>query len=208
MPLFRKITAVTLLATFAAALVAGCGLAPTAPVITNPATTSQANTSQATTSEAAAVHNGQSLQSSSLLGGVLGIVGGLVKLIFRVLYLVGNIGGSLSNGRWRVDVPAGAVAGDATISLGVAGSTSPSCQLQISPIELNHFSVPAQLTVSCPGVSDDQLRDYVIALYNPQMNRWTPVAGSTVNLTNRTVSAPLQHFSTYSVGPREGRASW
>jgi hypothetical protein len=29
-----------------------------------------------------------------------------------------------------------------------------------------------------------------------------------VDLQNKTVSAPLEHFSKYAVGPLDGRASW
>ena len=91
------------------------------------------------------------------------------------------------------------------VSLGVANSTSGSCQLEILPTTKNHFATPARLTVSCPGVPDDALRNYTIFWLDPATRKWVPVAGSTVDLATKTVSAPLQHFSTYSVG---SKASW
>ena len=64
------------------------------------------------------------------------------------------------------------------------------------------------LTVNCSSVPTDVLRTYVIFWYNPTTKTWVPVSGSTVNLTTKTVSAPLQHFSNYSVGPTGGKAGW
>lgn len=42
----------------------------------------------------------------------------------------------------------------------------------------------------------------------PATKAWGPVEGSTVDLAKRTVSAPLQHFSAYAVGPKGGKAGW
>jgi len=172
-------------------LAVSCGREPTAPVgmVGQPAS---------------AVAKG-AVQSDGLIGSV---VGDLVNLVFKVLDLVGSIGGSLSNGRWRVDIPPNAVAGNGTVSLGVSSSTSPSCQLGISPSSLNQFSKPVTLTASCAGVSSQDLQNYVIFWYNPGTGTWVPVDGSKVDLTAKTVSAPLLHFSTYSVGPRDSKASW
>jgi len=172
----------------------GCGHMPTAPT----ATVQAAAGSAAGGAQQAAQPNG-------LIGDV---VGGLLRLIVRVLNLVGSLGGSLSNGRWRVDIPANAVGGNATVTLGVASSYSPACQLEISPVSLNHFSTPVTLTVDCSSVSSSALSTYVIYWYNPDTQVWTQVAGSKVDLTRKTVSAPLQHFSQYAVGPAGGRAGW
>jgi hypothetical protein len=189
----RKFTALVLLATLALGLAAGCGLAPTAPVINQQASTIQSS---------------RVAESNGLMSTTTSILGGLLKLVFRVLDVVGSLGGSLSNGRWTVNVPAGAFDGTATVRLGVQSLLSPTCQLEISPADKNHFTVPVQLTASCPGVSSDVLRNYVILWYNPDTAAWTPVAGSTVDLVNHTVSAPLQHFSNYAVGPADGKAGW
>jgi hypothetical protein len=185
----KKIVASLLIGALAAGFAAGCGHMPTAP----------APAAQATASPSARV-----AESNGLLGDVISIVNGLVKLVFRILTIDGSVGGSLTNGRWNVNLPPGAISGTATISVGVADASSSSCQLDISPADKNHFSVPARLTVSCPNVSTSELQRYVIFLYNPQTKTWAPVDGSTVDLNTKTVSAPLQHFSQYSVG----RAGW
>jgi len=168
----------------------GCGHMPTAPTATV---------------QAAAGSAQQAAQPDGLIGNLLG---GVLNLIFRVLNLVGSLGGSLSNGRWRVDIPANAVSGNGTVTLGVASASSPACQLEISPVSLNHFSTPVTLTVDCSSVSSYTLSSYVIYWYNPNTKVWTEVAGSKVDLSRKTVSAPLQHFSQYAVGPAGGRAGW
>lgn len=170
-----------------------CGQLPTAPPVQVLATTAAPQ---------------RVVQSENLIGEVTSLVGDVTHLLIKVLRIVGSLGGSLTNGRWRVDVPPNAVSGTATISIGVASLTSPSCQLGITPDSLNHFAVPVKLTVDCSSVPLDQLQNYVIYWYDPSTGIWTPVANSTVDLQAKTVSAPLQHFSQYSVGPTGGRASW
>ncbi len=169
------------------AAVVGCGRLPTAPQSAVFSSTSQ------------------SAQPASLLGTV---IDGLVGLIVRTLNLVGSVGGSLHNGHWTVTIPAGAVSGSATVSLGVKTLDSPQCALQISPADKNHFSVPVTLTVDCSNVSSSQLATYVVRWLDPATGQWVTVAGSKVDLTKKTVSAPLQHFSQYSVGPDGGKAGW
>ena len=172
----------------ATALSLGCGQMPTAP---------------STPVQTAAVSARQAAQPEGLIGS---LVGGVVSLLVRVLNLVGSLGGSLSNGRWRVVIPPNAVDGNGTVSL-VTGDSSPQCQLEISPASLNHFSTPVTLIVDCQSVSSSALSTYVIYWYNPGTGVWTEVAGSRVDLNTKSVSAPLQHFSTYKVGPG-GKAGW
>jgi hypothetical protein len=180
-------------AAVAVGLATGCSQLPTAPPIQVLGTTAAPQ---------------RVVESSSLLGDVTSLIGDVTHLLIKVLNIVGSLGGSLTNGRWRVDVPPNAISGTATITIGVASLTSPSCQLGISPDSLNHFSVPVKLTVDCSSVSLDQLQTYSIFWYDPAKGTWTPVANSTVDLQAKTVSAPLQHFSQYAVGPTGGRASW
>jgi len=189
----RKVVVALLLGTFVVGLAAGCAELPTAPV--NPQNLESAP-------------SGRSAQEAGLIGSVISVVDALVKLVFKALTIVGNVGGSLTNGRWRVDVPAGAFDGSATVRIGVINSTSPSCQLEISPADKNNFRTPVRLTAVCSGVSSYQLKDYVIFWFNPATKTWVPVEGSAVDLTSKTVSAPLQHFSAYAVGPRGGKAGW
>ena len=174
----------------AVGLVVGCGQMPTAPNVTAQAAASSAQ---------------QGAEADGLIGG---LVGGLLNLLVKVLHLVGSIGGSLSNGRWHVDIPAGAVNGDGTVTLATASATSPDCQLGISPSSLNGFSKPVTLTADCSSVSNNILSTYVIYWYNPNTRVWEEVAGSKVDLTRKVVTAPLMHFSQYAVGPSGGRAGW
>jgi len=185
----KHVFATLLLGTFAIGLGAGCMELSTAPV---------------SPPQVASEVSGQSAQSAQPAGLIDGLLGGLLRLVFRVLNIVGSIGGSLSNGRWRVDVPAGAFDGTATVKIGVASSSSADCQLEIWPADKNHFSTPVRLTANCSGISSDQLKDYIIFWFDPASRTWVPVEGSTVDLNRKTVSAPLQHFSTYKVG----KAGW
>jgi hypothetical protein len=186
---FRKRLAPLALVALALAFLVGCGQAPNAPIVSQ---------------QAAAVQVHQTAETNSLIGGLVSVVGDVVNLVVRVLNLVGSLGGSLTNGRWRVDVPAGAVDGDATVTLGVPTTTSDNCQLEILPTTKNHFATPARLTVTCPGVPSSALSNYTIFWLDPATRKWVPVE-STVDLNAKTVSAPLQHFSTYCVG---SKASW
>jgi hypothetical protein len=174
----------------AAVVVVGCGQLPTAPALDQ---------------QAQATGAARGAEPAGLISTVTTVVDGLVRLVVRTLNIVGSVGGSLTNGRWRVDVPANAVSGNATVSLGVEGSTSSWCELEITPVTKNSFSVPVMLRADCRGVSDTALKNYVIFWYNPATKAWVPVEGSRVDLATKTVSAPLQHFSKYSVG---GKAGW
>jgi hypothetical protein len=184
-----------LVASLAIATFSGCGHAPTAPETATPAPSSNVIVDRVA-------------QPTGLIGAVGGIVGGLVNLLVKTLNLVGSLGGSLTNGRWRVVIPPDAVSGDATVTLGVTSSTSGECQLEISPADKNHFDRPATLTIDCRNLTSDQLRSCVIKWFDPSTGKWVPVQGSAVDLTNKSVSAPLQHFSRYCVGPVDGKAGW
>lgn len=190
MRLTRKFLATLVLFGLTTFTMFGCGRLPTAPTATSSPTS-------------AGVH----ASSTGLLSTVGGVVDGLVGLVVRTLNLVGSLGGSLTNGRWRVAIPAGAVNGNATVSLGVSSSTSSTCQLEILPSDQNHFQVPVTLTIDCRSVANDDLRNWVIYWFDPSTSQWVPVQGSQVNLTTKTVSAPLLHFSKYSAGPQT-KAGW
>ena len=188
---FTRFVATLLLGAFTLGIAAGCIHMSTAPV---------------SRAESASAQVEGTAQPDGLIGSV---VGGLVKLVFRLLDIVGSVGGSLTNGRWRVDVPAGAFDGTATVKVGVLTDLSPTCQLEISPADKNHFQRPVLLTVDCASVPTTALRTYAIFWLNPATNTWTPVAGSTVDLNRKIVTAPLQHFSAYAVGPIVGgKAGW
>ena len=142
-------------------------------------------------------------------GGLLGsILNPLVKLVFQIVKIPFGHSGSVSNGRWRLDVPAGAIAGDATVGIGVQSPTAFSCQLEILPATLNHFATPVTVTATCKDIDRDKLRGYVVWWFDPMQNKWVVLESSKVDLVNGTVSAPLPHCSAYAVGPRDGKAGW
>jgi hypothetical protein len=154
------------------------------------------------------VANGRAASSAGLLTTTSTLIDGVASLLVKVINIVGDVGGSLTNGRWRVDVPPGAIDGTAAVSVGVSSLTSSRCSLQIAPLSKNHFANPVRLTVDCSGVPTGQLKTYVIYWYNPSRGTWDPVEGSVVDLNHKTVSAPLQHFSTYATGPAGGKVGW
>jgi hypothetical protein len=162
------------------------------------------STHRARTEAAAALE--RTAQPSTLAGSSPSIVAGFVRLSTQVLKIADSSSGSLSNGRWRVDIPAGVVDGAAAIGLGVPSSTSFSCQLDILSADPHHIRKPARLTVDCAGVPEHQLKSYVIYRFDPVASAWKIVPGSTVDLTKKTVSAALLRFSTYAVGTSGGNA--
>src|SRR5262249_13022757 len=140
-------------------------------------------------------------RTGNLLGSILDP---LVKLIVRVVSVPAGQSATITNGRWRLDVPAGAIAGDATVGIGVQSPSAFSCRLQILPETLNHLNVPVTVTANCRDVEREQLRTWVIWWFDPMQNQWVIVQNSKVDLTNGTVSAPLPHCSFYAAGPAGG----
>lgn len=139
---------------------------------------------------------------------LLGITDLLKGLLVKTMNLVGGVGGSLTQGRWKVTIPAGAVDGNATVGMGVQSLTSSECSLEILPLTKNRFSKPVTLTIDCRDVALSQLQTYTIYWFNPTTAKWEEVRGSKVDLGKKTVSAPLLHFSRYAAGPRGGKAGW
>ena len=192
-PSIRK-AVVTLLTVSMTMGLFGCGTMPTAPP---------------TPSAASQVASGPShVRQAESTGLLCGLVDAVVGLVVRTLNIVGSLGGSLSNGRFTVDIPAGAIEGTADVAIGVANSKSYACELRILPEDRNSFSKPVMLTVNCSDIPTTALKDYVVFWFNPDTRQWVPVPGSQVDLNAKKCSAPLRHFSSYSVGPRSGKAGW
>jgi len=188
---------------------AGCGSMATAPDMQTVAHPNQVESAQLSTSPAdGTASTAPATSSTATLTPITSLVGLLNGLIVRTFDLVGAIGGTLSNGRWTVEVPSGAIDGTAKISVGVASSTSSDCQLEILPLSRNHFAVPVMLTVDCRAVPTRELAGYTIFWFDPVANKWVPVQGAQVDLVAKTVRAPLAHFSRYCVGPADGKAGW
>jgi hypothetical protein len=178
-------------------VVCGCGAATTAPVLPGDGGGSPSYTT--------AVQSPPSQGSQDPLGGILGA---LPRLVTRVANLAGDLGASLENGRWSVDVPAGAIEGDARITIVVAYAKSGECSMEVVPADKNKFDVPAIVTVTCPSLTDDQLSQSVIMEFDPATRRWFDVPGSMVDMSHRNVSAPVDHVARDTVGPAGGKAGW
>ena len=108
--------------------------------------------------------------------------------------------GSLTLGRWRVDVPADALAGDATITLGIPSWKSTGCQVLISPAELSPFAAPLTLTADCRGVAPHRLAGYVMLQFNPTTLAWETVPGSSVDTKHKLVTAPIARSGIFAAG--------
>lgn len=186
----------------------GCGALPTAPLDTNraalPAPTARPRASTMPIDDPAPADHAAP-PSTPLVVLPDGIGSGLNE---RAALLAADVGGTLRNGRWRIEVPAGAVTGTARYSVAVSGAKAGVVELGIAPEEMNHFAVPVRLVADCRGVPPKQLATWFISWYDPDTNTWVRVPGSAVDAKKKTVSAPLAHFSTYCVGPEAGRSGW
>lgn len=121
----------------------------------------------------------------------------------------GGQGGEVQVGRFRVIVPPGAFAGNATITITIPDPSVVSCQLGISPPEANGFAVPVSLVADCAGVTNVDLANCGTLWYDPSADLWRTVSGTAVDLQNSTVTAKLPHFSEYGIADLlEGKAGW
>ena len=121
--------------------------------------------------------------------------------------LTETLGGTVRNGRWRVEVPAGAVVGAARISVTPNSAHPGIVNLGIFPSEKNYFATPVLLVVDVRTVPTSKVRDWFISWYNPATRTWVRMP-STVDTRKKTISVSLSHFSTYCVGPAAGRSGW
>jgi hypothetical protein len=209
----KKTIALLSLAAIAVIPAIGCMDLTTAPVTphSDAQTTTQSTSTPQTTTTTVHVVNGR-VENSGLLGGLINLVGdvvtGTVNLITDTVQIDGSIGGIVTNGRWTVSVPPDAVTGDVSVSVTVTSITSNRVELGITPVTKNSFDTPVTLTVDCSAVPAGQLRNYTIYWLDPSVGTWVQVDGATVDMTHRTVSAPLHHFSTYCTGPAGGKVGW
>ena len=134
--------------------------------------------------------------------------GALPRLVTRSVDFVGDVGGSVENGRWNLDVSAGAIEGNARITIAVSYTKTGECTMAITPADKNKFDVPALLTVDCASLTDEQLAQSVILEFDPVTRQWFELPGSSVDMPHRTVSVPVDHVARYTVGPAGGKAGW
>ena len=115
--------------------------------------------------------------------------------------LDGAVGGKLTVGAYRVEVPRGAFRGMATISLTQSDPAILQCELDISPASANQFLVPVTLVARLPNTAD------LIASHNvwldPSASVWRLIP-SVPDLVKTELRSDLWHFSKYGTC----RAGW
>ncbi len=191
MRFFSRVIPVLLAALAGAAVVAGCGRQPLAPLPA--ASGAYVNPTFARVDDT---------KSGSLAMSSTGPVTGSGDVD-------GDTGGEVCVGRFRVIVPAGAFEGLATITVTVPDPDVVSCELGISPPEANGFAVPVTLVADCQGVTNVDLANCGTLWFDESAGVWRTVAGTAVDLGDHKVSAQLPHFSIYGICDLlEGRAGW
>jgi len=113
----------------------------------------------------------------------------------------GLLGGSLSCGRFRVTIPAGAFSGTGTVTMTVADTGTAVVALSISPSNLNNFKLPAVLSFDPTGLG--LTYPVVIYWYDTQRKVWVSLATG-VDVATGLPTVLLTHFSTYGAG----KAGW
>jgi len=113
----------------------------------------------------------------------------------------GAIGGRLSVGSYRIEVPPGAFKGLATITITQSDPSILKCDLAIVPASANQFAVPVTLVARLPNS----------AALDTDQNMWLDPSADSWRLLPSTADAgkielrsDIWHFSTYGTG----RAGW
>jgi hypothetical protein len=117
----------------------------------------------------------------------------------RTFYLDASKGGKFVFGRYTVTFPANTVAWDGWVTIGIPSGVLVGCDLSISPAALNHFSKPVTLTINCQGTNVTKDNIAGLSIFWKAPGGWVNV-GDDTNPQNLTVSADLQHFSSYRAG--------
>ncbi|HYM82239.1 MAG TPA: hypothetical protein VEY91_12620 [Candidatus Limnocylindria bacterium] len=111
----------------------------------------------------------------------------------------GALGGIVSAGDFTVIFPPLAFEGTATVTVSQPDLAAPIVDLQITPQSANNFRLPVLLLAEASRVDPKLLSIAHISYFNPTTGLWERVPGSTVNVLDLTVQAPLWHFSKYRV---------
>ena len=117
----------------------------------------------------------------------------------QTFYLSTARGGTFTYGRYTLTFPAWAVSGDAWITITEPNPTLVGCDLSIYPAFLNHFNVPVTLTMDCTNTNVTPQNISTLEIFWHAQGGWLAV-GDDDNPARLTISAPLQHFSSYRAG--------
>jgi hypothetical protein len=113
----------------------------------------------------------------------------------------GAVGGKLSVGSFRVEVPAGAYRGSATITISQPDPAILVCDLSIDPPAANQFAVPVTLATKLPNALS-LVTDQMLWL-DPSVLAWRLIP-SVPDPLSIELRSQLWHFSKYAAG----RAGW
>ena len=160
-------------------LLSGCSSAPVGPA-------------SVTSDNPQFAHSTSVPEPAALTGSVLTQTSALIN---------GTVGGVVKLGDWSVNIPAGAFAGSATVTINVPDPAVAKCDLNISPASANAFKVPVLL--SCRLRTTTEVLADDMMWWDPAASKWRVIASAPSVATMSRV-APLWHFSKYACG----KAGW
>jgi hypothetical protein len=130
---------------------------------------------------------------------LLGLLNSLLSTTFKVID--GLLGGTVTNGRYSVEIPAGAIDGSGKVSLVMVDPNKMIVDLSITPLSLNSFSVPVTLVADTRGLALTE--PLTIYYYDPVQRKWIDL-GATRDPNTGRLTVKLYHFSRYATG----KAGW
>lgn len=192
----------TMLSLAIALFVSGCDHGPTAPEVRAP---EQTVVEEVAAPDASASSGGYVLvradeadTSQGLLGGLLRLVGKVLELVVKV---IGLEGGLLNLGNHALLVPAGAVKEPTTFSMELLKSEYVMVDLTAKrrgvDVGEQGFEKPVTITLSYDKLNVRDPSKLFILRYNE--NGQHEKLPSVVNTRAKTVSAQLDHFSKYAM---------
>ena len=112
----------------------------------------------------------------------------------------GAKGGSLTVGSFRLDIPAGAFKGTATVTMTQDDPSVLLCDFAVSPSTANDFAVPATLTTKVPNKK--ALNDQMLS-FDPGRKAWQ-VTASVPDPNRLEIRSEHSHLSKHGPRPRAG----
>jgi hypothetical protein len=116
-------------------------------------------------------------------------------------------GGTVTVGRFTLQIPPRALTQDATIGISVPDQGTLRCNLSITPESANAFLLPVILSSDYTGGNVVDPNSLIEVWFDTAAGVWREVPGSAVDAANSKVTAPLRHFSSYGVAAG-GKAGW
>lgn len=183
-------------------LLAGCGLSPNAPTLDGSSASAGGEIAVLAVSPDGSVDYDSVGTGGELDSLMIDSLRSDSSCALKVTGEVGPLGGVLRAGRFVLNFPPDALPKPATVTMSLPDSTLMLCDLDISPVSMNDFAIPVELSLDIRGlsVSPSELSIY---WYDPTPGRWVDMH-ATPDLTGQAVTESLTHFSTYA----GGKAGW